>query len=410
MELYNFIKNNQIRDIETLKTSLEVSPYNLKIKHDTTYENLFLIHNQDNSDTSLKIVRECNGLIIERFPENGTFRIICYTFDKSTENNEINENLNLSNLYCENSIEGTLLKLFYYGDKWNIATKKCIDASKARWVSKKNYSELFMECIVNIPTFFDSLNKNNCYAFILTHPENKIYVNYQLPALYHISTRNLETMTEIEEIILGIEKTAKYPINYPIENNETKTSLTQEDFVNLVQKIKNDTTNIFYEGFILIDTNYNRHKVKTNLFLRAKEIWGNTNHRFFRYLDLRRDENLLNEYLTYFPYDKELFVKYELNIHELAKKILDVYMEEHVIKNKNKIPFYLKKIIYAIHGDFLKDRIKTNLNKIMVYVLKMDVKQICFIMNQIEKDRTKENKTEENMIVNDMINEVEMDM
>jgi hypothetical protein len=405
MELYNFIENNQIRDIETLRTSLEVSPYNLKIKHDTTYENLFLIHNQDTSDTSLKIVRECNGIIIERHL-NGLFRIICYTFDKSTENNEINENLNLNNLYCENSIEGTLLKLFYYGDKWNIATKKCIDASKARWVSKKNYYELFMECIINIPTFFDSLNKNHCYAFILTHPENKIFVNYQVPELYHISTRNLEKMVEIEEIIPDIQKTVKYPINYPTENGEIKTSLTYEDFTNLIQKIKNDTNNIFYEGFILIDTNYNRHKVKTNVFLRAKDIWGNTNHRFFRYLELRKDENLLNEYLSYFSYDKEIFVQYELKIHDIAKNILDVYMEEHIIKNKNKIPFYLKKIIYTIHGDFLKDRIKTDLNKIMMYVLHMDVKQICFIMNQIEKSKTQENKTEENNISN----EIEMDI
>jgi len=408
MELQKFIKDNQIGDVETLKAKLEVPPFNLKIKYDTTYENLFLIHNHDKSDTSIKLVRECNGIIIEKYIlESGiesSFRIVCYTFDKSFENNEINENLNLDNLYCENSIEGTLVKLFFYNNKWNLATKKCIDASKAKWVSKKNYLELFNECINN--NFFDKLNQNNCYSFILTHPENKIFVNYQVPSLYHISTRDMQTLCELNEIIEGVETVTKSPINYSNENNQIKTSLTKEDFMSLVEKIQNDKNNIFYEGYILIDTNYNRHKVKTNIFLRAKEIWGNTNHRFYRYLELRKNENLLNEYLTYFSYDSQIFMDFEMKILNIAKHILNTYMNKHIFKTKDNIPFYLNKIIYSIHGDFLKERVKTDLNKIMAYILNMDVKQVCFIMNNIEKDAKKLNQSEEMEI--DNIVEVDM--
>ena len=72
MELIQFIKENQINNFQTLKTILEIKPYNLKIKEDESYPNLFLIHSKEDSDFSIKLVNECNGIILDK----NTFKVL----------------------------------------------------------------------------------------------------------------------------------------------------------------------------------------------------------------------------------------------------------------------------------------------------------------------------------------------
>ena len=70
-------------------------------------------------------------------------------------------------------------------------------------------------------------------------------------------------------------------------------------------------------------------------------------------------------------------------------------MNKFVTKTNTNVPFYLKKIIYLLHGDFLKSRIQTNKFKIMNYLLLIDPKEICFMMNNIKKENDNKNVMEE---------------
>ena len=300
MELLNLIKNNQITNYESLKTILEADPFKLKIKEDNNFPELFLIYINEESNINLKIVRECNGIIIDK----NTLKIVCHTFEKCIDDDKIDENLDINNLYLEFAFEGTLVRLFYYNNLWRLSTKKCIDASKSKWLSNKNFSELFFECLNGL-NIEDNLNINNCYSFILTHPENKIFVNYENPQLVHISTMDMTILQEVDDSI-GIFKQGREKIDV--------TNLNE-----LIIYYKNMNM-LNYEGIILIDNKYTRQKFKTNIFIKAKELWGNTNNRFMRYLDLRKNPQLLEEYLSLFEYDKIRFIEYEAKISELAKK------------------------------------------------------------------------------------------
>ena len=287
MELINFIENNKIENYENLKIILESEPFNLKIKTDTDFPNLFLIHTQDNSNFNLKIVNECNGIILDK----NTLKIVCYTFDKSSNKKNIPENLDKNKLYVEKSYEGTLIRMYYYEGRWMYSTKKCINASKSKWISDKNFVQLFHECIPNFD-IENILNKDHCYSFIIIHPENKIIVNYNEPILYHISTRNMITLNEIIE-------------NIHIYSPEKKI-IEKENIDLFINEIIN-TNDLSIEGFIFIDESFNRWKIKTPLFDKVRNLWGNTNNRFYRYLELRKNSFELNEYLTYFPNDKKKF-------------------------------------------------------------------------------------------------------
>jgi hypothetical protein len=385
METLNFIKENQINNYEEFKKIFESEPYNLKIKEDNNYPDLFLIYSQNTSDFTNKIVKECNGLIFTK----STLKLVCYSFDKCSDSLTIPEDINKDSLYIEHAYEGTMVKMFYYNDKWILSTKKCIDASNARWISKKSFYELFKECEynqnINIEDNNNILNKNYCYTFIIAHPENNIVVNYNIPLLFHISTRDMESLKEIEQVI-GI-------------NKPTRTIIDKNNIDNFIDTILN-INNLYFEGYIFIDTNYNRWKLRTPIYNRAREIWGNTNNRMYRYMELRKDPNLLHEYLMYFPLDKNNFIDYENKIRLLASDILKNYIGKHITKTIDKVPYYYSKIIYKLHGDFYKDKIKTNLDKVSITLLDLDVKQLCYTMNNYDKSLNTNNT---NIEINNLV-------
>jgi hypothetical protein len=378
MEFYDFVKNNNITSFEVLKKTVEAEPYFLKIKEDTKCPDLALFHSQPNSDFNLSIVRVCNGLIIDK----NNLKIVCYTFEKLKDDIHPVEEVNYNDCFIEDAVEGTLMRLFFYNNVWQLSTKKCLCASSSKWVSPKNFQELFMESTT--AELLTKLNPNNCYSFIVSHPENNIIHKPAKPILYHISTRDLNNLNEIEEDV-GIAKIARIPFSIYLE--KTSISLIYNEYIN--------HTSLNTEGYVFIDSSYKRHKIIKNNVKHVRQLWGNNNNRFFRYLDLRKDNDLLTEYLKYFPNDKDDFVEYEKKVYELANNILDVYMNKFVNKTNSIVPFYFKKIIYNIHGDFLKTRTQTNKFKIMDYLLLVDAKEICFMMNNIKKENEKNNLMEE---------------
>lgn len=366
MELENFIKINQISEYNILKQILESEPYNLKVKDDN---NLFLIHIKENSNTNLKIVNECNGIILDK----NTLKIVCYTFDKCLDTNVLPDNFDNKNLYLEYSLEGTLVRLFYYNEEWVLSTKKCLDASKARWLSTKSFKDLFYECFDK--NIFENLNKNNCYSFLITHPENNIVVKYDKKNIYHVSTRDMTTLKEIDYHVINTIKLERKKID---ENN----------LLQIYNEILLDT-NLLYEGFIFIDINYNRWKLRTTLFNKVRNLWGNSNNKFFRYLELRKNQNLLSEYIMYFNNDRQLFIEYEADIRFFASFISAIYISRHVKKMITKVPYYLFDIIYKLHGNYLKDRIITDDNRIMIELLELDAKKLCYMINCYKKEINK---------------------
>lgn len=386
MELANFIKINQISDYNILKQILESDPYNLKVKEDINYPSIFLIHTKENSNINLKIVNECNGIILDK----DTLKIICYTFDKCSDLNEVPDNFDKKNLYLEYALEGTLIRLYYHNE-WILSTKKCLDASKARWMSDKSFKELFYESFDE--SNFEKLNKTYCYSFLITHPENNIVVKYDTKNIYHLSTRNMITLKEIDFYINNVIKLERRKID-------------EDKLFQIYNEIMMDTK-LLYEGFVFIDSNYNRWKLRTNLFIKVRNLWGNSNDTFFRYLELRKNQILLNEYLMYFSYDKLLFIDYESNIRLFANFIQEIYISRHVKKIIIKVPYYLYNIIYKLHGNYLKNRIITDHNKIMLELLELDAKKLCYMINCYTKENNNKNILMEDGNCN--INDDEMD-
>jgi hypothetical protein len=363
MEVINFLKN--IYDFDTVKNILSNQPYNLIIKEDDDFPTLYMITYDKNSDNfEHSFINQCRGIILEK----NTNKIVCYTFNKG-DNIETDKNidkklfdkLDWNSTKVEESIDGTQIRLFYYDNQWKYATTRCIDANKARWFSNKSFYELFEE-IDNID--YDKLNIKYCYSFVLCHPENRIVVNYDCPKLVHVMTRNMDTLEELD-VDIGIEKPKIYDNFMSIDDIITY-AMNSEDM---------------NEGFMLRDNNYNRIKIKNNIYCKIKQLRGNTNNLFYQFLYLRCN-GLLETFLSFYPEFKNKFAFYEIDIHKLAGEIHKLYISKYVKHDQIILPSHFKTMLYKLHGYYLSTREITTFGKIMQEILKLHPSQICFMYNR----------------------------
>ena len=374
---YTFLKTNNIKTFDELKTLVESDIYKLKVKEDKTKESLAIIFNNYESNLNEEMVLFFNGVIIDK----NTLKIVCYTFDKCLEDENLDMKLLEGELYVEPAFEGTLIRVYYAENKWNISTKKMIDAYNAKWISSKSFGELFSELFdVNL---LPQLNINYCYSFLMSHNDNNIVLKYDHNFLIHINTIDLVQNCEVS-VDIGIQK-----------NTLLKIENTNKEYLDsYIEELKNNSYNT-EAGFILINNQYRRQKINKKMYLKYRDLWGNTNNRLFRYLHLRKNNDLLMEYLNYYSCDKETFLKYEHYLMSISTFILDIYRNRHVSKKIDKVPYYIRDIIYKIHGLYLQTRNKVVFKDVNVLLYELDEKKFCFIINNIEKDMKKQKELQE---------------
>lgn len=379
MEFKQFLTINSLTTFESVRSAVESTEYNMKIKESDLYPTLYLVCQTDKSDNTIPWVRECNGIILEK----ETNRIVCYSFKKSKESDSDDPEINLDAARVEIAVDGVLIRVYNYNGTWMISTKKCIDAKKARWLTKKSFHEMFEEVF---PTeTLTKMDVNEVYSFILCHPENNMVVRYDTPKIYHIATRNMITGQEYDKDI-GIQGVPKQII-------------VGRDMSILVQLATEYQLN--YEGYVVVDSSFNRHKIVSPFYKRAREIWGNTNNRFFRYCEIRKaGPTLVEEYIRYFPNDRQVFLDYEKRFTDFGKKVHDIYRARHTDKKQINIPPYMKRVIYDLHGDFLKNRQMTTMTKVMQWISNYDAKLILDLICKSENYKDEEEEK--------MVNDVEM--
>lgn len=301
MEIINFIKNNS-----DWKEKLSNPPYCLIIKEK---DNLIMFkYNQAKSDFNEKICREARGLILEKdtwIP----VRVAFYKFFNIEE--KFADQIDWDSAIGFEKIDGSLLSLYYYNDKWNLATNGGIDAYESDLpnpIKHKTFGQLFDDVIEQYKIDFESLNKNYCYTFEVVSLENKVVISYSKDELYHLLTRDMRTLEEIE-VDIGIPKPNKYIFS------------NKEDYQMLVSQMSED-----HEGIVVKDKNCNRVKIKTPLYFELHKQINNGKVTVESALSLILD-NDQEEFLSYFKEQRPFFKKVETAYIERSSKIIDVLVE-----------------------------------------------------------------------------------
>jgi len=296
MELLKFLEG---KTYEQAKEILEKEPYSLITNEDGDY--FILKYNQIESDMSNPIVKECRGIILRK----DNYKVVCHPFNKFFNYGEERaDKIDWNTAKVQEKVDGSIMKLWYDAGEWRISTNGVIDARATKNPMDKTFFGMFMEAYglsSNEPFddtgFLGKLNKDYTYMFEMVHPLNRIVVRYEKPMLFHIGTRNNVTGEELN-VDIGIQKPKEYSFN------------KFEEVIEMAEKLPYSE-----EGYVVVDGNWNRVKVKSPSYLAVHHLKNNGVVTYKRIMELvMKGEQ--EEFLAYFPEFKPYFDKAEKKYNE----------------------------------------------------------------------------------------------
>lgn len=326
IEYLNSLSNNINESLDIIR---DKNP-NITVKE---FDNLVIFKYKNKYDT--EIVRNCRGLILDK----NTKKIICQSNIGTSSFEDFIKNVSIENCVIEENLEGTLINVYYYNNRWNVSTKFCIHAENSKFRGNKSFRQYFDKlCTVDLNT----LDVNFTYSFLLQIPENKLVSKIEKRSLYHIETQNNITGEKIN-LDIGIAKPNILKLgDLNTLNIKTYRNLNRE-LIKLTWENR---------GFMLYSHD---RKHRCSLINPAYQVPLDLikNQVDIKYIILEGlyYKNNINDILYYFP--KYAVTKKQVNddTNDLIKKLLAIYKDAYCFKNKeikDILPKY-KKILSDVH-------------------------------------------------------------
>ena len=307
LKLIDFIKEHS--DWEVLLSQV---PYCLNISRDQKFgRNLIMFkYSQQDSDLSNDIVKECRGIILDE----DTLEPISVPYFKFFNYSEPHAaEIDWSSAKVLTKIDGSLIKVVKFSDQEIlVSTNGVIDAFKCELNSQvsspyDNFGELFWAAIRNqmidcghslddtdpVEWLADKLLSNTTYMFELCSKYNKIVVQHDEPKLYFHGWRDNISLNEMPFNICSLAIIFDCPMVYNLKS--------LDECIVATQAMPWDE-----EGYVVVDKNFNRVKIKSGAYLMAHKLANNGNMSIRRAIDVYMAGEC-DEILAYFPEYKSAF-------------------------------------------------------------------------------------------------------
>ena len=362
--MYEFLNSYDDMISKFKEYDMVLKSYNnhLLIKYDSNKVNNY---NKEQLEYYNNFLRYFRGVIINEKNK----KLVCYGLDgKVNYDLFINKN-KYEDIIIEESLDGTLINVFYDNEQWNISTKGCSNAKKAYWYSRYSFYELFIQAWNKYYENFDELNKNNCYSFILMHPKNQIVTYYKEPQLRLLQIRDMNNYNIIDNHLSEIQ-------------NPQKLDLIANDYNSLKELV--DSLSYELEGIMIYSKDRSqRLKIKNKKYLNVKNLKGNYRNIMYRIIDLYiNNSNELEELFKYFPFYKNHLNKY---IYIKKRFIGSLFYLYNKTKKQNiyiDYPNHISKYVYILHNQYINN-IKNNNKKSIKKQDCIDLFNKCNIYEQI---------------------------
>lgn len=240
--------------------------YKINVKEDPPYA---IFNYGIECDFKDPLVQEARGIIINL----DTLEVVCWPFRKFGNYQEsYADQIDWATARVQDKVDGSIIKLWNDDNTWHFSTNSMINADNA--LCQGNPSKSFGDLIREAKEYFQisrmiqegKLPKENTYIFELVSPEQQIVIRYPETKLYHIGTRNNLTGQECN-MDIGVEKPEEYPLKSLDDCLKTAINLNlgQDGELHSVKK----------EGFVVVDQNWHRVKVKSPDYLLFHRMAGN---------------------------------------------------------------------------------------------------------------------------------------
>lgn len=301
------------------------------------------------SDFSDPIVQEARGIIINI----ETLEVACWPFRKFGNYNEsYADNIDWKTARVQDKIDGSIIKMWWnpVSNEWKFSTNSTINAKDA--IANSMTQKTFLDVIRESDNYgilaeiLPVIKKDYTLIFELVSPETQVVIKYDKPYLYHIGARNNITGIEAKDCYIGIERPKEYQLRSLDDCIKAAVKLNESE--------NGEIHGIKKEGFVVVDDNWNRIKIKSPDYLMLHRLSSNSNFSKERIIGMIRDKVInIGDICNDFPNFTHYFKYYDFKITELeyqakvfvdmTKRIYEEYSHDRkavamIIKNHRLAP------------------------------------------------------------------------
>lgn len=327
-----------------------VKEFNLKTRD---YGHKILIkYDQLSSPTIMAMpeVQECRGLVLEK----GTWRVMSMGFTKFFNSEEGNAHkIDWETAIVLEKLDGTMIQLYYddHDMTWYAGTTGTANGEGE--VNNKmgtTFNQLFWSVLSEkYPSFtIEFLDKNVTYVFELTTPYNIVVKPHGESAATLLTARNNKTLVEATRSeMVECSKGLYLPL-------VKSYGFTGKNFGEILRSF--DGLSWHDEGYVVVDANNNRVKVKNPAYVAVHHLKGKTaEHNIMTIIKT----NEIEEFGATFPDRREELNKLKEKYDELVGKLNHVWVELKNFKPKNIMPAEKKKYAEAVFRICNEHKLKT---------------------------------------------------
>lgn len=234
----------------------------LKIKVSRDGDLASLKYNQQDSPMELAIVRQCRGMVVDLRAR----RVLAHPYDKFWNVGEpLADEIDWSTARAQEKLDGSLMILYLHDGVYQVASSGHPTAGGNFNGSTRTFREVFWDVFLdtNMRLPLSWLLNRTCFMFELVGPDNRIVVNYPTARLIVHGARDLQTGRELSRAELeGIATDHDWPI-------------VAEHVIGSVEKtvaFANSRDPSSYEGFVVVDADHRRVKVKSEAYVRLHHL------------------------------------------------------------------------------------------------------------------------------------------
>ena len=315
LAIVEFIKKEGLaKAIKTFKLKCKIYSKKLHLKYD-----------QIESDMSAKEVQECRGLILNK----ETFEVISMSFYKFFNHGEGHAaKIDWDTARILEKVDGSMMQVYWdpFVEKWFAATTGTAEGEgEVNNKTGTTFNELFWETIGKSKNFrLDTLSKRATYVFELTTPYNIVVKPHGESSVTLLAARYNDTLEEAtyEQLI-----ECAHAIHVPLVKSY---DLNAKDFGALIRTFEGMPWS--EEGYVVVDANFNRVKIKNPAYLAVHHLKGKTaEHNILTIVK----SNEIEEFASTFPERKEELLNLKVNYDLLVAKLKGVWGELIPRKPKN---------------------------------------------------------------------------
>jgi hypothetical protein len=268
------------------------------------------------------------------------------------------------------SVEGTLIRLFYYNDEWQMATSSRLDAYTSFWSARQSFGKQFeeyVEAITGTPfeVFLCSLDTHQRYFFLLpTSGLNRLGKTHDEPVkrIYLVAVQTADNKMLYGSDLPGERNAWSYLVQTLVESNEELLDCCQRNPM------------IYYAPNLEKVVKY----VSVEYAERCK-LRNNNQDIIAQYFELlRTDPEQATQLRASYP--EANLEHYSKQLNMVVNYIHKNYYNRYVKKEYTIVPKVYFEWMKRCHEQYLQTREKTTVQQVYQMIIKQDPKRIISLI------------------------------